>query len=178
MDSVINRFLEALAIGSLLLLGCREKEDQVESSSAPKGAESSAAKLPPPEGADTVQSIAGDLKGRILEFTVVVRSPRDPVSAKVAADKIVALGDEMEELAERLAKLEVPPDEIRKALGREIRAAEHKVAEEMGDAEDQWEQLGSASSGLLKKGLEAFGKKMGPLEVVFNEYFAKEGLGE
>jgi phosphate uptake regulator len=165
MVSVINKFLGALAIGSLLLLGCREKEEEVESSSAPKGAES-------------VQSIAGELKGRILEFAVAVRSPRDPVSAKMAADMIVALGDEMEELAERLAKLEVPPDEIRKKLGREIRAAEHTVEEEMGDAEDQWEQLGPASSEILTKGLEAFGKKMGPLRVVLDEYFSKEELGE
>ncbi len=117
MLSVINRFLEALAIGSPLLLGCREKEDQVESSSPPKDAKYSIIRPRQLEGAEAVQSIEGQLKGRILEFTVVVRSARNPVSAKVAADKIVALEDEMEELAERLAKLEVPPDEIRKALG-------------------------------------------------------------
>lgn len=177
----MNRLMGTALVAAIVLIGCQDQEEvqEIELPSEKNGAASGSAgdSQTPAENTDTVESIAGELKAKILEFAVVVRSASDEATARVAADRLKALGGEVEEIAERLAKLEVPAEDVRRRLGREIRGAERKVETEMRDAEGEWQDLGEDANRIMGEGFGAFGAKMGPLKVVFDEYFAHKEPG-
>ncbi|MFP6867358.1 MAG: hypothetical protein VCA35_15555 [Roseibacillus sp.] len=158
-----------VACGIIVALGCGEKDGT-------KDGESGGAPAAPK--VDTVESIAGDLQERMLAFAKAARSPKDVASAKEAADTLRGLGGEMKEIAERLVKLEIPPEEVRRKLGKALKASEAKIEEQMGDPEDTWDKLDPASSRIFEEGIGAFGEKMQEAMVVFKEYFETENLEE
>lgn len=151
-----------------MLAGCGEKDPKSAGGDNDSGN----------QGGDTVERIADELKAKMLTFAEAARSAQDAPSAREAAATLKELGGEMKGIAERLAKLEVPSDEVRRKLGQDLQETEAEIERRMGDAEAVWEKLDPAANKLLEEGLGAFGMKMQEAMVVFEEYFETEVLEE
>jgi hypothetical protein len=151
----------------LSLAGCDQKEG-----------DSNGAESPAEPPADSLRSLVEEFKGEYLAYAKTVRSPSDVESAKAAAAKLEEIQENIAEIAERLVRLDVPPEEEGKRYGRQLRDYERKIEEEMGDAEEEAQHLDPEAARILREAMEGFGGRMQELLVVFEEYFRTRRLDD
>ena len=150
-----------IAFGALLVTSCdsKKKEAEVEEQGNPAGA-------------DTVEGIAEELGVEFVEFAKAARGAKDLATANESAAKLKKVEENMGALAERLMKLDVPSEEVRQALGKQLAEKERKIEEEMGDAEGLIDELDPDARKAMEEAMGGFGMRMQELLVIFGEYFA------
>ena len=107
-----------------------------------------------------------------MEFAKAARGAKDLATANDSAAKLKKVEENMGALAERLMKLDVPSEEVRQALGKQLAEKERKIEEEMGDAEGLIDELDPDARKVMEEAMGGFGMRMQELLVIFGEYFA------
>ncbi len=119
--------------------------------------------------ADTLDSIADEVIATLNRMPEAMSSIKDKESAQAAADVIKEVGTELEDIAARLEKLDVPSDEEKKRIDKKIEDGIAGGDEKMGNL-DPKVMADPEIQKIIGEAMQSFGETMKKVEPIFKKY--------
>jgi hypothetical protein len=162
-----------LTATSLFFTSCGEKKDaEAGASTEAQEAEASAAAQ---QAEDTLDSLTDELIVQLNEYAGAVLSVSDKATAEAAVAKLTTIGDEIEAIAARLEKIEVPDEATNIAVDEKMTKAGKEIQQKMQAASQIMSDNEIAS--IMIPALQKFGMRMAEQEKTFRR-FGKQGSEE
>jgi hypothetical protein len=164
----------------LLTVGCEEKDGKEErraldDSAKPPVIESNRGRdrhtkpsVPKP---DTVESLADELGEQLKEMDRVMKAVSDVSSAKVAADTVARISAAFVSISERLQKLEIPSDDLKRQIMVKMEAQQAEMAQSRGSQQEFINNLPHDARQIVEQTLESFQNTLNDLDPIMTAYF-------
>lgn len=162
--------IATFASTSIFFTSCGEKKDA--EAGASTEAQETEASTAPQLAEDTLDSLTDELIVQLKEYADAVLSVTDKASAEAAVAKLTTIGDEIEAIASRLEKIEVPDEATNIAVDEKMTNAGNEIKNKMQAAGQIMSDNEIAS--IMIPALQKFGMRMAEQEKIFMRFGKQE----
>ena len=140
----------------------------------PKSSAVGPGEAPAPTGGDTVYSLADEVGEQLDRFAdAMARVKQDGTveqarRAKQAAAEVAA---EIQAIAGRLQRLEVPPDEVKREIAEQGREREQAIRDRLGTQSELIEGLDPEVAAIVREVMRSFRSELEEPGAIFDRYF-------
>jgi hypothetical protein len=165
------------ALTCLLAVGCGEKEEEQALERKVKAPSLTSKQKPVPiapasgQKPDTVESLANELGQHLEEMDRAMKAVSDVTSAKVAAETVTRISEDFVSISQRLLKLEIPSDGLKRQISAEMDARQAEMVQSRGSQEEFMSSLPDDARPNVEKAMEAFHSTMNGVDEVMTAYF-------
>lgn len=177
--------LMSLMAAAVLAAGCGEKKESDPSSQNRGPSLEEPAPLPgsraapaPAPGPETVESLADEFGMQLEQMARAMQGVKDAASAEKAAEIISLVSGEFRSIVERLQKLEIPGEDVKRRINEKMEERQEAMARSLGDQEAFMDNLPGEARPIVEKAMEGFMATMNELHPVMADYFEVEEESE
>lgn len=168
----MSRFL--LLLPMLFLLACEEETQERGDSEPPPVQKEEPASAPEP-AAVSHDTLLLELLETTGNLGAVLVGVTDIESANRAADRIYAMANQLDRLANRLTEMEAPSRETRIRYSERIREADERMKQAMGqEVARKMQEMGPEAAAIIRVAVEDFFARMKASGPEFDRHFKTE----
>lgn len=129
---------------------------------------------PAPARADTVYSLADEIEVQLDRFSDAIATAKEEATveqARRAKQVATEAAVEIQAIARRLERLEIPPDEVKRKITEQGRAREQAMRDRLGSRSEFTEGLEPEVAAILRETMQSFRREVREAGAIFDRYF-------